>query len=89
MYPKYIIKTLYEGISIMISDGSVSYFLKTIMLISWVGTLTQTRMEIRRVTFPHKGPIRGQIIFRKGKTLRKLLRVQSVISVNGYYVSVL
>ena len=39
------------SISVIISADSDSYFLKIIMLISLVGTLTQTRMGIDRVTF--------------------------------------
>ena len=36
------------SISVIISTDSVFYFLKMIMLISLVGTLTQTRMDIDR-----------------------------------------
>ena len=34
-----------------------------IMLISSIGTMTQTRMGLGRVEFPVEGPIRGQNLF--------------------------
>ena len=39
------------------------------MLITFVGTLTQTRIEVGRVTFPGKGSIRGQYVFLMAKSL--------------------
>ena len=44
------------------------YFLQMIMLISFVDTLTQTRMGVGRVTFPSKGPMRGQYVFHMTKS---------------------
>ena len=49
-------------ISIIISTDSASYFLKMSMLISLVGTLTQARMGVGRVTFLSKGHMRGQYV---------------------------
>ena len=46
----YFYKTFSISVTI-ISEDSVSYFLKVIMLYSLVGTLTQTRMGIDRMTF--------------------------------------
>ena len=37
------------------------------MLISKIGTLTQTRMGLGRVTFSSKGPTRGQYVFFMAK----------------------
>ena len=54
-------------ISIIISTDSASYFLKKSMLISLVGTLTQGRMGVCRVTFLSKGHMRGQYVFLTAK----------------------
>ena len=54
-------------ISIIISTDSASHFLKTSMLISLVGILTQARMGVGRVTFLSKGPMRGQYVFITAK----------------------
>ena len=55
------------GISIIISTDSASYFLKKRMLISLLGTLTQARMGVCRVTFLSKGSMRGQYVFLTAK----------------------
>ena len=46
---------------------SASYFLKTSMLISLVGILSQAKMGVGRVTFLSKGPMRGQYVFITAK----------------------
>ena len=49
-------------VSIIISGDAASYFLEMVMLISLKGSPTQTRMGIRRLAFPCKGPMRGQYV---------------------------
>ena len=51
--PKVFMSCLF---SISISGDSESYFIAMIMLISLECTLAQTRVEVRRVTCPSKGP---------------------------------
>ena len=51
-FPYCKIRALYGRFLLhIISADSVSYFLKMIMLISLLDTLTQTRIDIDRVTF--------------------------------------
>ena len=50
-------------ILIIISEDSASYFLKMIMLINFVGTLTQAETGVGRITFPSEGSMRGQYVF--------------------------
>ena len=54
-------------ILIIISEDSTSNFLKMIMLINFVGTLTQAKMGggggVGRITFPSEGSMRGQYVF--------------------------
>ena len=45
------------------SEDSASYFLKMIMLINFVGTLTQAKMGVGRITFPSEGSVRGKYVF--------------------------
>ena len=54
-------------ISIIISTDSGSYFLKKSMLTSLLGTLTEARMGVCRVTFLSKGPMSGQYVFLTAK----------------------
>ena len=49
-------------ILIIIYEDSASYFLKMIMLINFVGTLTQAKMGVGRITFPSEGSMRGQCL---------------------------
>ena len=46
-------------ILIIISEDS--YFLKMIMLFNFVGTLTQAKMGVGRITFPSEGSVQGQL----------------------------
>ena len=44
------------------------YFLKMVLLIGFVGTLTQSRMRVGRVAIPSKGPMRVQYVFLMTKS---------------------
>ena len=54
------------SISVIISTDSVSYYLKMIMLITLVGTLTQTRMD----DFLQLGTYEGLICLAYGKVTK-------------------
>ena len=47
--------------SFTISYVSAFYFIEIIVLISWIGTQTQIRMEIGSIMFHARGTMRGQI----------------------------
>ena len=48
---------------ILIIISKDSYFLKMILLFNFVGTLTEAKMGVGRITFPSKGSMRGQYVF--------------------------
>ena len=54
--------------SIFILGNSASHFLEMIMLISWKGMLSQTRIGRRGVIFPRMGPIGDQYVFLMSKS---------------------
>ena len=56
-------KFVYILFSFIVLGNSVSHLIEMSMLIGLVGTLTQTRIGIDRVTFPRMGPMRGQYNF--------------------------
>ena len=49
------------------SGAYASYCFGKIMLINKIGTLSQTRMGLGRVTFSGKRPMRGQYVFLMAK----------------------
>ena len=59
------------------------YLLEIIMLMSLGGTLTQTKGEVGKVTFPTKGPMRGQYVFLMAKYASFIDTLSISITISG------
>ena len=61
--------------SFTIPNASAFYFIEIIVIISWIGSHTQIRMGIGRITFHARGTMRGQICIPYAKILKLYVNV--------------